>query len=318
MKFARASSETVKEAAKIIRQGGLVAFPTETVYGLGANALDPLAVARIFDAKERPHFDPIIVHVDSPEMAWTLVTEVEEKVRLLANKFWPGPLTLVLPKQELVPDIVTAGLSTVAIRLPSHPIARKLIKAAGVPIAAPSANKFGFLSPTTAFHVKDQLNDRVDFILDGGPCPIGVESTIVKLSDPPVLLRPGGLPLEDIESVIGSLTSQTEAITRPEAPGQLKTHYSPRKPLYFVDTFPGQIQAQRIAYLAFQNPPHEFDVHTLEVLSPSGNLTEAAANLFAALHRLDQAEVDIILVERVPEAGLGRAIMNRLERATTK
>ncbi|MHA1730797.1 MAG: L-threonylcarbamoyladenylate synthase [Promethearchaeota archaeon] len=321
MRVLDTSPASIGLAAEAIRSGGLVAFPTETVYGLGANAFDPVACAGIFEAKQRPKFDPLIVHVASVEQAEELAGPLNPQARKLAGAFWPGPLTLVLPKTPAVPGIVTAGLPTVAVRFPSHPVARELISRAGVPIAAPSANKFGGLSPTTARHVVEELGERVEFVLDGGRCPVGVESTIVKVGDPPVLLRPGGLPLEDLERCIGRVAVSTGPTPVPEAPGQLSRHYSPRTPLELARRCAGRCAGPkvppgvRVGYLAFRDPPSDVEAEVVEVLSPGGDLREAAANLFAALHRLDAAGVDLIVAERVPDEGLGRAIMNRLTRA---
>ncbi len=318
MKFLKATAANIREAAQAIRAGDIVAFPTETVYGLGADVFNPVACAKIFEAKQRPQFDPLIVHVESPQQAELLFSEVPPQAKLLMGKFWPGPLTLVLPKTPKVPPIVTAGLDTVAVRMPSHRVAVALIKASGTPIAAPSANPFGYLSPTTAEHVKEQLGDRVPIILDGGPCTIGVESTILKVGDPPVLLRPGGLPLEDIEREIGKVTIANPVGSAPEAPGQLKSHYSPRAPLLMIQDKFDPPKNKKIGYLAFQKSPSNLKVAMIEVLSTTGDLREAAANLFFCLHKLDDAHVDVIFAEPVPEVGLGRAIMNRLQKAAAR
>ncbi len=309
------TEEVLREAASLLRKGGLVAFPTETVYGLGGDALNPEAVAKIFEAKERPYFDPLIVHIAKFEDIERLCSRVDDRARLLMSRFWPGPLTLVLPKGDIVPDIVTAGLRTVAIRMPSHPVALALLREFGGPIAAPSANRFGFLSPTQAEHVKDQLGDRIDLIIDGGPCPIGVESTILDLSEEPTLLRPGGLPLEEIERVIGKVKILTLS-DRPRSPGQLKRHYSPRTPLRIIrgESFVIPIGV-KAGLLAFKGSPRREGFYVVEVLSPSGDLREAACNLFRSLHRLDSAGLDVIYAEAVPEVGLGRAIMDRLRKA---
>jgi L-threonylcarbamoyladenylate synthase len=318
MKFLKATPANIRKAAGVIQEGGLVAFPTETVYGLGADALNPIACAKIFEAKQRPFFDPIIVHVSSIEQAGTLFQTIPDQAEQLISQFWPGPLTLVLPKTDIVPDIVTAGLETVAIRMPSHPVAAALVQASGTPIAAPSANLFKQLSPTTAEHVREQLGDSVEIILDGGPATIGVESTILKIGNPPVLLRPGGLPLEAIEEVIGPVQVAALSSENPEAPGQMKTHYAPCTPLIILrDPTQWPVDA-RVGYLALATPTTELNVEALEVLSPTGDLREAAANLFACLHRLDAAGTDIILAEPVPEVGLGRAIMNRLQKAASE
>lgn len=319
MNLFRAHPDAIRRAADIIRSGGLVAFPTETVYGLGANALDPIAVARIFEAKNRPFFDPLIVHVADIDGASDLVAHIDDRALRLADAFWPGPLTIVFKKLVLIPDIVTAGLATVAIRVPAHPVARELIGAAGVPIAAPSANPFNYISPTRAGHVATQLGDRVDMILDGGDCAVGVESTIVDCSgDEPRVLRYGGLPVEEIERTIGPVAPAVVRADAPEAPGQLPAHYSPRTPLAIIDDIHHPPHDKKTALLAFRSPGGMVPYDIVEVLSPSGDLREAAANLFSALHRLDAAGVDAIFAEAVPETGLGRAIMDRLRRAAVK
>ncbi len=313
-----ATPEAIAEAGRLLREGRLVAFPTETVYGLGADAFNPLAVARIFEVKNRPTFDPIIVHIADVAQLADLVKEVPETAWRLIEKFWPGPLTLVLPKTGKVPDIVTAGLLTVAVRMPAHPVALALIRAAGRPVAAPSANPFGYLSPTTAEHVRDQLDGRVDLILDGGPCPVGVESTVLDLTaDVPTVLRPGGLAVEDLERVIGPVRVAAAPAERPKSPGQLERHYSPRTPLVlFADRAYPDPAGRRAGLLLLARPaepPPGFAA--VEWLSETGDLREAAANLFAALHRLDRANLDIIYAQAVPEVGLGRAIMDRLRKA---
>lgn len=332
----------VSRAAHLIREGGMVAFATETVYGLGANALDPRAVARVFDAKQRPHFDPLIVHVADESGLETLVTEVPALARPLMKRFWPGPLTLVLPKREIVPDLVTSGLPSVAVRIPDHPQARELIRLSGVPIAAPSANLFGRISPTTAAHVLEQLGDRIDAVLDGGPCRVGVESTVLDLSTSastatsltgsacegdretsrPRLLRPGGVTLEEIESVIGSVTCGIPVLEQqgPQpAPGMLAKHYAPAKPVRLVDDWESVREIADVGILTFRDAPHLTGCRRVEVLSPTGSLAEAAANFFAALRRLDDdAAVGVILAQRFPNEGLGRALNDRLQRASAR
>jgi L-threonylcarbamoyladenylate synthase len=313
-------AEAIHQAAEIIRQGGIVAFPTETVYGLGADAYNPLAVARVFEVKRRPTFDPLIVHIASSAHLKKLVKDIPSGARKLTEKLWPGPLTVVLFKEEHIPDIVTAGLPTVALRMPSHPMALSLIKESKCPIAAPSANPFGYLSPTTAEHVRGQLADQVDLILDGGPCPVGVESTIVSFSEnKPRLLRPGGVSLEEIESIIGKVEI-SPIKDRPVAPGMLPRHYAPRTPIVLdwdekhLDSYKGK----KIGFLAFREPENFLQFQHIEVLSKKGDFREAAANLFSAIRRLDALDLDVILAEAVPEAGLGRAIMDRLRRATSR
>jgi L-threonylcarbamoyladenylate synthase len=312
-------NQAIHRAAEIIKKGGIVAFPTETVYGLGADAFNPLAVARIFEVKRRPYFDPLIVHVAHPADVKKLVKEIPSNAKKLTESFWPGPLTVVLLKDENIPDIVTAGLPTVAIRMPNHPMALSLIKESKCPIAAPSANPFGYLSPTTAEHVQEQLGDQVDLILDGGPCPVGVESTIVSfLEERPRLLRPGGVSLEEIESVIGKVEINPNEQEKPSAPGMLPRHYAPRTPIVLdwdeknLDIY----KNKKIGLLAFQEPRNHLKFKSVEVLSKKGDLREAAANLFAAIRRLDALNLDLILAESIPEIGLGRAIMDRLRRAS--
>ena len=309
----------IQKAAEIIQEGGLVAFPTETVYGLGADALNPLAVARIFEVKNRPQFDPLIVHVADVRQAEILVLKFPEKALRLMEKFWPGPLTLVLPKSNLVPDIVTSSLPNVAIRVPNHPMALDLIRESGRPIAAPSANPFGGVSPTTAEHVRQSLGNKVDMILDGGPCGIGVESTVILFAgQEPILLRPGGLPLEDIQALIGKVAVETGSADKPLAPGQLLNHYAPRTPLVLDTRMVALPVGKKIGLLAFQKPDDPSLYNWVEVLSPSGDLREAAANLFAAVRRLDDKNLDLIMARLVPNEGLGRAINDRLTKASRK
>lgn len=307
-------------AAELIRNGGVVAFPTETVYGLGANAFDGRAVARIFEIKRRPRFDPLIVHVAGPESMEQLVTDIPRPARLLMERFWPGPLTLVLEKSGRVPDIVTAGLPTVAVRMPRHPMAIALIERCGSPIAAPSANLFGCVSPTAAEHVAEQLGDNADLILDGGPTSVGIESTVLAfLPDGPVLLRHGGVEVEAIEAAIGpvSCDRRTRDDGRVESPGMLPRHYAPRTPLKTVDRGETEFETWggKVGYLAFRSPPQGGHFEAVEVLSPDGDMREAAARLFGAIRRLDSMGLDLILAELVPNEGLGRAVNDRLSRA---
>ncbi|OGP96053.1 MAG: threonylcarbamoyl-AMP synthase [Deltaproteobacteria bacterium RBG_16_47_11] len=314
-------SDLIHRAAGIIRQGGVVAFPTETVYGLGAEVFNPLAVARIFEIKNRPSFDPLIVHIAELEEMSRLVVTIPTDARRLIKRFWPGPLTIVLLKKDGVPDIVTAGLPTVAIRMPRHPIALRLIKEARCPIAAPSANPFGYVSPTTADHVRDQLGNQVDLILDGGPCEVGLESTIISFSEEkPRLLRPGGLSLEEVESIVGKIEGNPSDEAKPSSPGRLPKHYAPRTPI-IIDEWKRNLEAyqsKKVGLLAFRKVHLSFPFRHVEVLSPVGDLREAAANLFAAIRRLDALNLDLILAEAAPEVGMGRAIMDRLRRASKR
>ena len=301
----------ISAAAKALAAGRLVAFPTETVYGLGASAIDDRAVAAIFAAKKRPSFNPLIIHLADTSAASRLV-RMDERAQLLAERHWPGPLTLVLPRAAGSPVslLASVGLDTLAIRVPRHPVAAQLLRAFDGPVAAPSANPSGRLSPTMASHVQEWLGDRVAIILDGGPTPIGVESTIVDLSGATSrLLRPGGLPVEEIESVIGPL-AEPEASTAPRAPGMLASHYAPDLPLRLNATGVDRDEA----LLAFG--PHQPSGARMTLnLSASGNLTEAAANLFAHLRLLDASGAARIAVMPIPTRGLGRAINDRLRRA---
>ncbi len=310
-------SEDVAEAVALLRQGHLVAIPTETVYGLAANALDEGAVARIFAAKNRPHFDPLIVHIAAAERLGMVAKDIPEPALALARAFWPGPLTLVLPRQANIPDLVTSGLDTVAVRVPDHPLTLRLLRELDAPLAAPSANPFGYISPTTAQHVLDQLSGRIAMVLDGGPCRVGLESSIVGFDgDKPLLYRLGGLSREQIEAVIGPVQMALNQSGNPRAPGQLNSHYAPRTPLLLGEPalLAWEHPGRRLGYLAFRTPP-EGPWMTGRLLSLSGDPEEAARNLFRYLRELDAEPLDYILAERLPDAGLGAAINDRLERA---
>ncbi len=314
--------QAIATAAALLRAGEVVAFPTETVYGLGADALNERAVAQVFAIKNRPHFDPLIVHVPDQDAVALYATDIDERAVALMERFWPGPLTLVLRKRSNIPDLVTAGLDTVAMRVPAHPVALALLRAAQVPVAAPSANPFGYVSPTTALHVQELLGHAVPLILDGGPCTVGVESTVCALTErQAVILRPGGVAVEAIEALIGpvALASPTQADAR--SPGTLLSHYAPHVRLRLLapgEPIPHADERTRCGLVLFQPRSHGAGYAVTEVLSQDGNLTEAAANLFAALRRLDAAGLDAVIVEPVPEQGLGRAIMDRLRRAAAR
>lgn len=302
-------------AAVLLRQGGVVAFPTETVYGLGALAFDARAVARIFEIKQRPAFDPLIVHVAGRSMLSEVVAVIPPAAEVLIERFWPGPLTLVLAKRPAVPALVTAGLPTVAVRMADHPIARALLAAVGVPLAAPSANPFGHLSPTRADHVAAMLGDRVDLILDGGATRFGIESTIVAVEPRPALLRPGAIAVEEIEAAIGPLKRTPPPVGL--APGQSATHYAPATPLRLID--PHQVsdrERRRAGAITLSRPLDGYAASRL--LSRRGDLREAAANLFEMLHELDALRLERIDAEPVTEGGLGLAIMDRLRRAAAR
>ena len=290
---------SIERAAELIRAGKLVAFPTETVYGLGANALDAAAVARIFEAKGRPRTSPLIVHVDSIEMARSLAARWPEAAETLARKYWPGPLTLVLPKVPAIPDMVTAGLPTVGLRMPAHPLALGLIRVAGVPIAAPSANRFTELSPTAAGHVPESL---ADYVLDGGPARVGIESTVLSLVDTPTLLRPGVIPLPEIEALIGPVRIASTPIEGPHAsPGMHARHYRPATPLYLLG--PGE------------EPPVGNGAWLRIGREMPGDPRAYAATLYERLHALDGRGLDWIAVERPPETAEWAGVLDRLRRA---
>ncbi len=306
----------IAEAAAVLRAGGLVAFPTETVYGLGANALDARAAARIFEAKARPSFDPLITHLADAADLPGLIGAVPPAVAALVERFWPGPLTLIVDRPAVIPPIVTSGLDTMAVRVPDEAAARALIAAAGVPVAAPSANRFGQLSPTRAEHVVAGLGGAVDVVLDGGPTRCGIESTIVDARGPqPVVLRLGALPVEALVEAVGPVTVRPGSSGQPVAPGTLAAHYAPRTPLIVGAAEPAAGDGGRRGLLAYRQTPAVGDWAAVEVLSPEGDLTVAAARLFDALHRLDAAGVTEIVAEPVPDVGVGRAINDRLRRA---
>lgn len=303
----------IERAAGVLLDGGLVAFPTETVYGLGALGLDADAAASIFVAKGRPNFDPLILHLARAEQI-ERVAHVEDAAWRIAEHFWPGPLTLVLPRTEAVPDIVTSGLPSVAVRVPAHPVAHALLAAVGEPLAAPSANPFGKLSPTTAAHVRAGLGGRIDMILDAGPTSRGLESTIVSLvRGTPVILRSGAIPAEQIEEWLGMRLERQVPTSRPSSPGQLDAHYAPHTPVVISDERPEH--PARTGLVVLRSTEADEGYAAVEELSPSGDLTEAARHLFAALHRLDALGLDLIVVRPVPETGLGAAIMDRMRRA---
>jgi L-threonylcarbamoyladenylate synthase len=310
---------SITESARIIRSGGLVAFPTETVYGLGANAENPLAVAKIFEVKARPRIDPLIVHVSDSLMA-ERYGEFPGRAYEIMEKFWPGPLTLVVPRKKSVPSIVTAGLETVAIRIPAHTAALELIRACGCGIAAPSANMFGYVSPTEARHVIEQLSGKIDGILDGGPCAVGLESTILSLAGGAArILRPGGTSIEDLAPLLGSLEVQGEIRDLPQAPGQMERHYATRTPLEILEERNEAIRpGEKVGLLCILPPGFPEKYQTVEVLSASGDMREAAANLFRSLRRLDGLNLDRIVARPVPPEGLGIAIMDRLRRCAAR
>ena len=309
------TAEAISRAVELLLAGQVVGLPTETVYGLAGDGLNPAALARIFEVKQRPLFDPLILHFADADSAFAFAEKIPAAARELAARFWPGPLTLVLPKKEIVPDLATSGLPEVALRVPVHPVAQALLRAFGGPLAAPSANRFGRISPTDAQAVRSELGDAVPLILDGGPCAVGLESTVLLISErQPMLLRAGGIPIEEIEALVGPVQHATPVDDNPQAPGQLKHHYAPRKPLRIVSGVEEVPTRTDVGYLAFGETSPFAGV--LENLSPGGNLREAAANFFRALRALDdQAQVREIYAVLLPARGLGLAINERLERA---
>ncbi|MCB9965328.1 MAG: threonylcarbamoyl-AMP synthase [Rhodospirillales bacterium] len=323
MKIKEASLNAITEAAALIQKGGLVAFPTETVYGLGANALDGEAVARIFAAKGRPSFNPLIVHVPDLEMAEELAV-FDEVARRVADRLWPGPLTLILPKKENSPvaELCTAGLETIALRIPRHPVAQDLLRRAEVPIAAPSANRSGEPSPTAPIHVIESLGDRVDLILAAGKCTLGLESTVVDLSQtPPAILRSGFIVKEDLKEIIPAIDYHIETTERPRSPGQTLRHYAPSIPvrLNAVDVRAGEalLAFGPVKFMGLVGGGAAADLPDTRIrhLSKEGDLHEAAANLFAFLRELDRPEHTGIAVMNIPETGIGIAVNDRLRRA---
>ncbi len=295
-----------------------VAIPTETVYGLGANALDEQALLRIFEAKQRPFFDPLIVHIHGISEVSTYAAEFPDQARQLAMACWPGPLTIILPKRSIVPDLATAGHPTVALRVPDHPLTLELLRSLDYPLAAPSANPFGYISPTLPAHVQEQLGYRIPYILDGGPCRVGLESTIVSFAGgSPMLLRLGGMDPVKLKSILGELPEKLHTHSDPDAPGQMDRHYAPGTGFMIEDNLEDQLGAlsgKRVALIRFS--AHSMKKVAVEfLLSPAGNTAEAALNLFRMLREADAGGFDAIIAELVPDEGLGRAVNDRLRRA---
>jgi L-threonylcarbamoyladenylate synthase len=306
-------------AATLLRKGEAVAIPTETVYGLGANALNVKAVAKIFQIKQRPTFDPLIIHLSDFEKVSDYVDDIPDIFKVLADKYTPGPITFLLKKKSIIPDLVTAGSPYVAVRIPSHPVIKALLEKLDFPLAAPSANPFGYISPTTAQHVADQLGNKIYYILDGGPCEVGLESTIIGMNEGGQIevLRKGGLSVEKIMETTGPLIIRDTSTSNPEAPGMLTSHYAPKVPLILANIreLPVNINPERTGIIAFNNfVPNIAHKHQI-VLSPSSHFGDAAFHLFAGMRYLDGCDIDIIYAELVPEHDLGIAINDRLRRA---
>lgn len=316
--------QDVKRAAGLLKEGALVAIPTETVYGLAANALNDAAVAQIFEAKDRPAYDPLIIHTDRIEKIQHLVEEIPAPLKKLLDAFSPGPLTFLLRKKaDGISDQVTAGLPTVAVRIPAHPITQELLSLLDFPVAAPSANPFGYISPTRAKHVDDQLGEKVPYILDGGNCDFGLESTIVGLAEDGQVrvFRKGGISIEDIEEIVGPVLVNDVSASNPKAPGMLKSHYAPKTPIYVGQTSKviSNLSGKKIAYIGFNMLNFELPVEDQYLLSMGFDLKEAASNLFAVMRQLDQSKkYDAIVADWFPDQGIGKAINDRLRRASSE
>ncbi|MFK7775436.1 MAG: L-threonylcarbamoyladenylate synthase [Saprospiraceae bacterium] len=308
----------IKQAIEILKKEELVGIPTETVYGLGGNALSSKAVAEIFRVKNRPSFDPLIIHTDTLEKVKKYVAFIPDQAMFLAREFMPGSLTLLLPKNNNIPDLVTSGSSLVAVRLPNHSMTLELLSELDFPLAAPSANPFGYISPTTAQHVNNQLGEKIPYILDGGPCEVGLESTIVGFEgDETIIFRKGGLAVEAIEELIGSVKILNHSTSNPQTPGQLKSHYAPKTdfeigdPAMLID----QHQGKKIGIISFSKSYEQVPIENQIILSKVGDFSEAARNLFAGMRHLDSLGLDLIIAALLPEKDLGRAINDRLKRA---
>lgn len=313
-------SKDISKAIAILNNEGVVAIPTETVYGLAGNIYSETAVKAIFETKQRPFFNPLIVHIPNLEHLKNVVSSVPKKAQLLAEVFWPGPLTLVLPKKETIPDLITAGKDTVAVRIPNHPLTLELLKQLDFPLAAPSANPFNRISPTKAEHVEAYFKDKIKMVLDGGACKNGIESTIVGFeNEEPIIYRLGSIALEDIESVVGKTFIQNKKKHKPDAPGMLNKHYAPRTLTVLSHNITSTLKkhaGKRIGVLSFTSSFENETIKHQIILSEKGDLAEAASKLYNALHELDNHNLDIIIAEVFPEIGLGKSINDRLQRAS--
>jgi L-threonylcarbamoyladenylate synthase len=312
----------IKKAKKTLKKNKLVAIPTETVYGLAGNAYNESALVEIFKLKNRPFYNPLIVHIKSASSITDVTIDIPESAMILAEKFWPGPLTLVLKKQPHISDLITAGKDTVAVRVPNHPVTLALLNKLDFPLAAPSANPFGSISPTNADHVFNYFGGKLEVILDGGECEKGLESTIIGFeNNQPILYRHGSISSEEIEKVTGKLSTITNSEKTPNAPGMLSKHYAPNTDTYLTNNVVELIKCfkgKRIGILVFKNQINGNGIIHKEILSKSGDLNEAAKNLYAAMHRLDEKNLDVIIAERLPDVGLGKTMNDKLERATKK
>ena len=313
-------STDLNKAKDILDSEELVAIPTETVYGLAGNIYSEKAINLIFKTKERPLFNPLIVHIPYPEYLKEIVTEIPEKAQRLANTFWPGPLTLVLKKNSKIPDVITAGKDTVAVRVPNHPLTLELLSRLDFPLAAPSANPFGSISPTSATHVERYFSNKLQMVLDGGECQQGIESTIVGFNgNNPIVYRLGTISIEELEACIGPVSVINKKEIQPDAPGMLERHYAPKTKTIWSENLQESINTYpkaRIGVLQFNSSKPIENVKITIRLSTSENLEEAARNLYASLHKLDAMDLDLIIIEKLPDSGIGRAINDRISRAT--
>lgn len=313
-------SNNISKAVEILNNEDIVAIPTETVYGLAGNIYSDKAIRKIFEVKKRPLFNPLIVHLHSIEQLKEIVSEFPKKAQLLANAFWPGSLTLVLNKKQSVPDLITAGKKTVAVRIPNHPVAIKLLKELSFPLAAPSANPFNRISPTTALHVEGYFGNSIQMVLEGGECKNGLESTIIGFENSePTLYRLGAVSIEEIENVVGKIVLKNKKEKAPDAPGMLAKHYSPITKTYLVkdiEKFIADDKSKSIGVISFSETVTASNIKHQVALSKSRDLNEAAFNLYSALHTLDHLNLDIIVAQKLPDHGLGKSINDRLERAT--
>ncbi|MGJ8759628.1 MAG: L-threonylcarbamoyladenylate synthase [Polaribacter sp.] len=312
-------SKDIQKAIQLLTNEELVAIPTETVYGLAGNIFSEKAIKSIFSTKKRPFFNPLIVHIPSVDALDGIVTHIPEKAKLLADAFWPGSMTLVLKKNKNIPDIITAGKDTVAVRVPNHPVTLELLRQLPFPLAAPSANPFGSISPTKPAHVERYFKDDIKMVLDGEACTNGIESTIIGfIDDEPIIYRLGALALEDIEAVVGKISIKNKEEVSPDAPGMLARHYAPATRTFLVDDIANEVKkhlGKKIGVLPFKNSLNDVSLTEI-ILSEKGSLHEAASKLYDSLHELDHLKLDVIIAERFPEFGLGKSINDRLQRAT--
>lgn len=313
-------SNDITKAVEILKNEDLVAIPTETVYGLAGNIFSETAIRKIFKLKQRPMFNPLIVHIHSLKQLHSFVTEIPEKAELLADAFWPGSLTLVLKKQPIIPDLITAGKDTVAVRMPNHPVTLELLKNLDFPLAAPSANPSGGISPTRSTHVANYFQGKLKMVLEGGECKNGLESTIIGFKNgEPILYRLGSISQEQIEKIVGQVQVLNKKEKAPDAPGMLSRHYAPNTKTYLVDdakTFSQQFPNQKIGVIIFNSTIEADNIKALKILSEKGDLQEAASKLYSTMHELDTLDLDIIIAERFPNTGLGKSINDRLTRAS--